>query len=250
MVKMSDSFISLHAINTTEDMRHDADCLVNTIASVSGVIYQSLYVVDYLRQKFLYVSDNPLFLCGNTADEVKKMGFQYYFRNVPEKEQGMMTELNRAGFYFLNQIPVSERTDYAMGYDFHLLNGTHQMLVHHQITPLMLLNAGEVWLAACAVSLSSHSNAGNLIMRKIGQADFWEYAFDDHAWHMNVGAKLNVREKNILSLSARGYTVPEIADKLHVSQETIKTNKKNLFEKLDVENIVEALIFATNYKLL
>jgi hypothetical protein len=26
--------------------------------------YQSIYIIDYFRKNFLYVSDNPLFLCG------------------------------------------------------------------------------------------------------------------------------------------------------------------------------------------
>ena len=34
--------------------------------------YQSIYIIDYFRKNFLYVSDNPLFLCGHTADEVRQ----------------------------------------------------------------------------------------------------------------------------------------------------------------------------------
>ena len=26
--------------------------------------YQSVYIIDYFRQNFLYVSPNPMFLCG------------------------------------------------------------------------------------------------------------------------------------------------------------------------------------------
>ena len=59
--------------------------------------YQSIYIIDYFRKNFLYVSDNPLFLCGHTADEVRQMGYGFYINNVPADEQPMLTELNRAG---------------------------------------------------------------------------------------------------------------------------------------------------------
>ena len=39
---------------------------------------QSIYIIDYFRKDFLYVSDNPLFLCGHTADEVRQMGYGFY----------------------------------------------------------------------------------------------------------------------------------------------------------------------------
>ena len=54
--------------------------------------YQSIYIIDYFRKNFLYVSDNPLFLCGHTADEVRQMGYGFYINNVPADEQPMLTE--------------------------------------------------------------------------------------------------------------------------------------------------------------
>ena len=55
--------------------------------------YQSIYIIDYFRKNFLYVSDNPLFLCGHTAEEVRQMGYGFYINNVPADEQPMLTEL-------------------------------------------------------------------------------------------------------------------------------------------------------------
>jgi DNA-binding CsgD family transcriptional regulator len=60
----------------------------------------------------------------------------------------------------------------------------------------------------------------------------------------------NKREKNILLLSAQGYTMDEIAEQLFLAIDTVKFQKKRIFEKLEVKNIVEALFFAANQKLL
>ena len=57
-------------------------------------------------------------------------------------------------------------------------------------------------------------------------------------------------EKSVLTLSIQGYTMSEIADKICLSPDTIKKYRKRIFEKLDVCNISEAIVAATNNKLL
>jgi hypothetical protein len=81
----------------------------------------SVYIIDYYKRGFLYVSDNPLFLCGETAAFVLKSGYQFYFRHVPAKEMDMLLEINDAGFAFYNNVPIPERLSYSISYDFHLV---------------------------------------------------------------------------------------------------------------------------------
>jgi len=51
---------------------------------------------------------------------------------------------------------------------------------------------------------------------------------------------LSDREEEVLSFIAKGMKNQEIADKMFVSLSTIKTHTKNIFEKLDVRNRIEA----------
>ena len=52
---------------------------------------------------------------------------------------------------------------------------------------------------------------------------------------------LSARETEVLKLISKGYKNSEIAEKLFVSQNTVKTHIKNIYVKLDVRNRVEAL---------
>ena len=51
---------------------------------------------------------------------------------------------------------------------------------------------------------------------------------------------LSAREEEVLSLIAQGLKNKEIADKMFVSLSTVKTHTKNIFDKLDVRNRIEA----------
>jgi DNA-binding CsgD family transcriptional regulator len=251
MAKVEDFFIPQNRVSGIPDEDYKAaNVLIRAFEAISRVTYKSMYIIDYFKKNFLYVSNNPFFLCGHTREEVMEMGYFFYTRQVPEKEQEMLVEINNAGFNFFNGAPAEERLLYAISYDFNLLTEKKKTLINHKITLLLLDSEGKVWLAACLVSLSSKKNAGNVEMRKAGQSSFWEYSFKTKKWEENSGLSLNDKEKEILSLSARGYTMTEIADKICLSLPSVKIYRINLFKKLNVNNIAEALDCAGNHKLL
>ncbi len=55
---------------------------------------------------------------------------------------------------------------------------------------------------------------------------------------------LNVRQKQVLIRMAKGMTVYAISRDLGISENTIRFHKKNIFEKLDVNCTVEAVVKA------
>jgi DNA-binding NarL/FixJ family response regulator len=52
---------------------------------------------------------------------------------------------------------------------------------------------------------------------------------------------LTGREKEILDLLSKGFIYKEIAKDLDISYETVKKHIQNIYEKLQVQNKVEAL---------
>ena len=53
--------------------------------------------------------------------------------------------------------------------------------------------------------------------------------------------ELSRREQEILEQLSKGYRYKEIADKLFVSLETVRTHIRNIYEKLQVNSRVDAL---------
>lgn len=68
----------------------------------------SLYIIDYHRKNFLYVSSNPLFLCGHSPEEVQQKGYAFYFEVVPSDEINRLMEINEAGFRFYYDQPIEK----------------------------------------------------------------------------------------------------------------------------------------------
>jgi DNA-binding NarL/FixJ family response regulator len=61
---------------------------------------------------------------------------------------------------------------------------------------------------------------------------------------------LTPREKEVLGLIAEGYTNPQIAEKIFLSQFTIDSHRKNLLAKLDVKNTASLIRLAVEKKLI
>ena len=178
------------------------------------------------------------------------MGYGFYINNVPADEQPMLIELNRAGFRAFDDVPMADRRRCVMSYDFHIITSERPLLINHKITPLVLTADGRAWLALCTVSLSSHKEAGQILFRILGQSGYRQYSLTAHRWQPCEGVTLTPEEKQVLTLSAQGYTMKEISDHICRSFDTVKFYRRQLFEKLDVANITEAIAFATNYGLL
>ena len=251
METLDDFFIPDNEIRLPEELDYSrVDEYIHSAEAFSRASYQSVYIIDYFRQNFLYVSPNPMFLCGLSPERVKDLGYQFYLDFVPKDEQPFLLMLNKAGFSFYNDIPVSERKDWYISYDFHILNNGSKILINHKLTPVALTSDGRIWLALCVVSAATHTDAGHIEMHRVGSSEYFEYSTVSRRWIKKQMPTLTDGEKSVLTLSIQGYTMSEIADKICLSPDTIKKYRKRIFEKLDVRNISEAIAAATNNKLI
>jgi DNA-binding CsgD family transcriptional regulator len=224
---------------------------LEAIKSFARLTYESVYVIDYEKMTFEYVSENPLFLGGYSAEEVLNLGYEFYFKNVPEDDLKLLNLINEAGFDFFEKLPGEEKKQYSITYDFHLGNKDGKpVLINHKLTPLFLTSEGKMWKSMCIVSISHHKNAGNICIYKQGSDEIWELDLASNVWCKSEKPKLTRREIEILQLHAQGLTINQIAEKIFVAPDTVKYYRRRIFERLGVGNIVEALSYAVNSKMI
>lgn len=233
-----------------EDISQPNDYL-EVISAFSRMTYKSIYVIDYEKKGFEYVSENPLFLCGHSANEVKEMGYAFYFKYVVEADLDLLVKINNIGFEFYDKVPIAERRLYTISYDFHLKNQeSNTILINQKLTPLFLNKEGKIWKAICIISLSNEKKSGNIHIYKKGDNKIKKYDLEGDFWKTTEKIKLSNREKEVLQLSSRGYTISDISKAIFISPDTVKFHRRKLFDKLEVSNISEAITYAINNKLI
>jgi DNA-binding CsgD family transcriptional regulator len=61
---------------------------------------------------------------------------------------------------------------------------------------------------------------------------------------------LSEREVEIVKLIVNGLTSAEIAEKLFISEHTVKTHRKNIFKKVGINSISQLTSFAINQQII
>jgi len=219
---------------------------IESLSTLAHIANLGLYVVDYQKKGFLYVSSNPLFLCGYEQEEVKEMGYYFYTKVIPPDELSMLFEISEQGFkYFYKQVSET-RKNMFISYDCTMRHKSGEKYkVNHKLTPFALTNDADMWLSLCYVSHSIMEESGNVYIQHFNSPNKSEYSFKTKRWKTVPVIAFTDREKEILRLCAQGYTEHDIANKLFVAKSTVKFHKSNVFEKLDANNIMEAVYFAT-----
>jgi DNA-binding NarL/FixJ family response regulator len=94
------------------------------------------------------------------------------------------------------------------------------------------VHSGEIWL-------DSHTTAA--VMRQFAAPT------DMLGAHPNRGRErspLSQREREIVSLVAQGYKNREMAEKMFISEQTVKNHLHNIFDKLGVSDRLELALYA------
>lgn len=226
------------------------DNLISIVNAFARMTYQAVYLIDIYKQNFLYISDTPWFLCGHSAQEVKELNYNFYYKHIPKDEQELIIELNNKGLDFLDKLEIAKKKKCSISYDFHLEENKKQILINHKQTPLLLTDKGKIWINLCVVRFSNHKTPGNMEYHLDDISDYCDYSLSMHKWKLHQSVIIKEEEKEILRLSANGFTMDEISNIMCKSVNTIKFYKRTLFEKFEVSNIIEAISFAMNYNLL
>ena len=116
-------FLTTNCVESIPDEEYKkVNLLVKAAKAFARSTYQCVYVIDYYKREFVYVSENLALLCGQPIDEIMNFGYDLYLKHVPEKEVEMLLEINKKGFDLFLSFPERERLDYSIQYDFHLIN--------------------------------------------------------------------------------------------------------------------------------
>src|SRR5579863_8373183 len=100
------------------------------------------------------------------------------------------------------------------------------------------VHAGEIWL-------DTHTTAA--VMRQFSTAE--DYGAMPANGRSRERSPLSHREREIVALVAQGFKNKEMAEKLFISEQTVKNHLHNIFDKLGVSDRLELALYAIHRKL-
>jgi DNA-binding NarL/FixJ family response regulator len=100
--------------------------------------------------------------------------------------------------------------------------------------------AGEIWL---------DSNTTAAVIRQFASPTDFPAVHAGNGKTTRERAQLSQREREIIILIAQGYKNKEIAEKMFITEQTVKNHLHNVFDKLGVSDRLELALYAIHNSL-
>lgn len=241
IIPTSNAFISI------TDADYATLPFILTATQAAGrVTRQKIYIVDFCKRKFVYVSDDLMHLCGLTREDVQSMGFDFYEKHISAADRGKLHDIITKASSFCDHLIKNGKKQFTIFCDFNLCNEGKTQLINHQVTPIAIRD-GRPWLVLCSISLSPNKGTGNLVVKESGSNVLYKHTNNPDRWIAVKTRELRKIEHDILRMSAQGMTMNDIASALCKSPDTIKSCKQNIFDKTNATSISEAITFCQTY---
>jgi DNA-binding CsgD family transcriptional regulator len=224
--------------------------LDDKVKTVFGYFPFAYYLLDYRSQKFETMINSESVI-GYSRDNFLLGGLPASLRNLhPEDFQVFSEKLFPEVLNYYMNLPKSERHDYRVTYNYRYRrkDGIYIHLQQHSV----FTDFNEMHLPARSFSIITDISACkkdtslNLTITKLMNGK--EEVVLSKKFSIEKHNLLTSREKEILSLTMKGYTGKEIAGKLFISLNTVRNHKQHMMEKTNTMNIASLIDYALTYE--
>jgi DNA-binding CsgD family transcriptional regulator len=151
-------------------------------------------------------------------------------------------------FMYANKSVVK---DYKMISEYRIRIPSNQyMRVIEQFSLLEADNSGNPWLSLSVIDISPDQSAFKGVTCGLLNCRTGEFFPVRKLYMINLKSGLSPREIEILQLIKEGKLSKEISERLFISVHTVNTHRQHILEKLDADNSMEAVKYASMLGLL
>lgn len=226
------------------------DIMDNIVQAFERNTYHANIIIDVQKNEICFVSNNIYKVFGAGFNFKYASDYETILDWVPSDELNKLIRLGNHTLQFTEQFSKDIILKFTLSVNIQIFKNKRRRTVNLKMTPLFVSNDVKILYVLCSISLSSNHKPGNPILANLSNNLRYSYSKESQRWTLDNEIVLSEQEKSVLSLSAQGLTAKEIADSIHKSLDSIKAYKRNVFNKLGVNNISSAIVFAQNNKLI
>jgi len=212
------------------------------IQQVSRISQSCLFTVDVFKNRYDFASESFSDIFGYKLAWIRNIHRQgdLLEDRIHPDDRNKITDIQIKHGKFIYSLPVDERNNYKNTYQFRMLNSRGQYInvISRQQVMQTDRNA-KAWIIGGEMDIAPDQSPADTIKYsclnlKTGEIIPGLYTSED-------GTSLTNREREILQMIYRGMLSKEIAHKLDISIFTVSNHRKNILEKLGVNNSIEAI---------
>jgi DNA-binding CsgD family transcriptional regulator/PAS domain-containing protein len=220
------------------------------LSQLSLVSNSGVAVFDMYHQQHVFVSYNFTDLFGYDMNSLEKNGNDYFDEHVHPDDIPVLMR-NGVDFLRLFYIHKEEFSNCKLINEYRIRNCHNdyvRIIEQHQI--LEFDKKGNAWLSLSIWDISPDQSTFQGVRSKLLNCKTGVYHSLQELLPTSHQASLSPREIEILQLVRDGLLSKEISEKLSISVHTVNTHRQKILIKLNVDNSMEAVKYASELGLL
>ncbi|MDR1896293.1 MAG: hypothetical protein LBR10_05835 [Prevotellaceae bacterium] len=221
----------------------DENTLEFDIDSFSSMSMEAVYILDFQKRCFHYVSSHELFLCGYPQQEVMRLGYDFYPETVHPDDFLQFKKIHNVILKLLCAGDEDEPVEDINYFSFTLRlknrlqrgNKPKYLMVYHKLKPIFI--NGQIRFGLCMLTCSVMPTAGNLRIYYKNNRTFSEYSFNCQQWKEQQTELLTEQETLVLMLAKQQINHRGIMEQLSITYGALRNIKTTLLQKLNVKTI-------------
>lgn len=216
------------------------------------------YIIDYLHRRFLFVSQRISEITDYPANEFMEGGLDLFTHIYNEEDFRIFNEkIFRVNAMLLQATAPADRSSLIFSNNFRMTSKLGKVVrimqrssyITSRLTGLPLY---EVGVMADISLFKTDSNIVHVVeQRKWVDGSWSRKDLASYVYYPDEeDTVLSKQEKNVLAWIAQGYSGKQIAEKLHLSDLTINTHRKNMLRKTNSRNVAQLINFALRTRII
>lgn len=195
------------------------------------------------NQSVRYISENCINLFGHTAQKMQGMTLEEFVAAIHPDDHPLVSRCMQQVTQLIQEIPCQHYYQYRFVINYRYRH-THGSYFHLYDEQLALRNKEGQQLFVNLYKNIAAEKPFSYVKLEVSKLEKVEYKIiEEYAPKLPLHT-ITRREREILQLIQHGQSNKEIADRLCISEHTVRNHRSNLFEKTKARNVIELLNYA------
>jgi DNA-binding CsgD family transcriptional regulator len=225
------------------------DSYLDPLQRLSTVCNSGISVFDLYKKQHLFYSSNYGELLGYHLEDIQQQGQEFLDDKIhPEDKLGLFKN-GISSLKLFSRFSKEEKLNHKLLSEYRILNAENKyvrLIEQHQV--LALDKEANLWLSVSFVDISPNQEEYEGVKSQL--LNFRTGKILSFIESKKPQIELTKREVEILKLVKDGFLSKEISDRLSISVHTVNTHRQRFLEKLEANNSIEAVTFASKMGLL
>lgn len=203
-----------------------------------------MYLINFSTKNLLFTTQNQERCTGFSNSKLLEGGLDFLLSRIHDKERELVIESITTIFDKIQTIRKEEimQVGFQLNYRWLHSNGSYLNIINN-FMPLEI-EGNEIpylWFAQSRVIGENEVLPIKAICRRLNTNKNYDTLLDLNMVEYFFMENFTNRENEIISLLSEGCKSKEIADRLHISFDTVKTHRKNIRGKFRNEDLIDLL---------